>query len=93
MPELPGTERPDRYFKDEASGTVWPVPWGTEDVSGVEWRLRYGPGQDLFAASCVAAYGALVDPHITMTEAIEKLRRARRAMVLCERASDERDEQ
>lgn len=87
--EMPALGRPDHYLRDEESGTVWPAPWGTDEQNGVEWRLRYGPGQDLFAASCVAAYAALVDPHSTMDEAIKKLRHARRAMALCLHASDE----
>jgi hypothetical protein len=74
---------PDRYLRDEETGTVWPDPFGHGDEYGVENRLRYGPNRDLFAASVASAYAALVDPHLTMDEAIKKLRHARRALTLC----------
>lgn len=73
----------DQYARDGAAGAAWPVPWRSDgDPHAVEWRLRYGPNRDAFAASIVSAYTRLIDPHATMDEAIETLRRARRAMVL-----------
>ena len=72
----------DQYAYDADTGTTWPIPWRHDDTDGVEWRLRYSEQRDVFAASCVAAYAALIDPHITMAEAIKKLRTARRAIVM-----------
>lgn len=62
-----------------ADGTTWPVPADTE------WHLRYGVLASyrefrLHAASIVAAYAHLVDPDITEKDAIESLKRARRAV-------------
>lgn len=57
-------------------GTVWPV--GLDDV---EWNLRYGPTPNLYLASIVQAYEALIDPTIPQYIAIAKLKRARRAAV------------
>lgn len=68
-----------RYVHDE-DGAVWPVPWGDAEHNGVEWRLRYGPHPDYFAASCVAAYASLLDPNRPLGDAIAMLRRARRCV-------------
>ena len=64
--------------------TTWPVDIETDDEAADQWRLRYNNGQVsrevmLSAASVMSAYGALVDPSITQTEAIAKLKRARAA--------------
>ena len=64
-----------------SDGTVWPVPWSDDpDVNGPEWLMRYGPNKDVFVASIVAAYKHLVDPSLSQAEAVQSLRRARRAV-------------
>jgi hypothetical protein len=51
-----------------------------------EWNLRYAPEQaNLFhAAIIVSAYASLVDPSITQAQAIDMLKRARRAVAAVE---------
>lgn len=60
----------------QADGTSWPIPGDTE------WRLRYAPDTAnlLHAASIVSAYAFLVDPSRSQTDAIDSLKRGRRAV-------------
>mgnify|MGYP001408441223 CR=1 FL=1 len=55
-------------------GTTWPIPGDTE------WHLRYGPHPNMHAASIAAAYAFLVDPSRSQKDAIESLKRARKAV-------------
>ncbi len=68
----------DRYCKLE-DGTVWPV-----DVDGeVQWKLRYAPdtltrGDQLVAASLLAAWATLLDPTVPIDPNIRRVRKLRR---------------
>jgi hypothetical protein len=64
--------------------TLWPVDHETDDEDATQWRLRYGnPTRTdyLGAAAVMAAYAHLLDPNITQTDAINALKRARKASV------------
>ena len=61
-----------------ADGTTWPKPCRYS-----EWNLRHSnqpPTNRLHIASVLAAYAFLVDPERTQKDAIESLKRARRAV-------------
>lgn len=63
--------------------TTWPIDDDDNDES-VQWIMRYGTDYErkrvsLAAASVMAAYAALIDPTIPQTDAVAKLKRARRA--------------
>lgn len=64
--------------------TAWPVPVSTDEIDSPEWVQRYATPerivmQRMRVASIVAAYSHLIDPNITQADAIESLKRARRA--------------
>jgi hypothetical protein len=61
--------------------TIWPVDVETEDEDSAQWVLRYSGRQlsRMALASVLSAYAALCDPAISQRDAIEKLKRARRA--------------
>ena len=76
---MTGTDRGEVRLVSLPDGTAWPV-----NVGGIEWKLRYAPGQltredQLVAASVLAAWSALTDPHCTHGDATAALRRARKA--------------
>ena len=70
-------------------GTTWPV-----HVGGIEWKLRYAPStltreDELVAASVLHSYAFLTDPSRTQGEAIESLKRARKAAQQSTRQADQ----
>jgi hypothetical protein len=67
----------DHYV--QVDGTSWPV--NLEDVA---WALRYANpdvAEQRVAASAVDAYRHLTNPGISQADAVEALKRARRAQV------------
>ena len=66
-------------FATGDGGTVYPV-----NVGNLEWALRYGADEvvlrdRMITAAVVACYAHLIDPSRSQGEAIEVLKRARKA--------------
>lgn len=74
----------DNVLWQQVDGVSVVIPvWG-DDFDGPEWVQRHGTPervveQRMSVASLIAAYSHMIDPTISQAEAVEKLKRARRA--------------